>query len=131
MLIGQTSYLVAEIPIVLSEKYLAWRRRRSREALSGWLQRRQQAWLGGESFDEDIPDTVDWRHIEVNMDLILATPDSLPEETNGAKSDEIDISTREQRILEKEAWFGRKYLVEQSGGTFDEPYPYGNGTPHS
>ena len=125
VLIGPASYRVAEVFALLSEKYLAWRRRRSREALSGWLQRRQQAWLGGESFDEEIPDTVDWRHIEVNMDLILATPDSLSAETNGADSEELDISTREQRILEKEAWFGRKYLVEQSGGTFDEPYPSG------
>lgn len=108
---------------MLSEKYLAWRRRRSREALSGWLQRRQQAWRGGKSFDEDIPDTVDWRHIEVNMDLILATPDSLSAETNGAKSEELDISNLKRRILEMEAWYGRKRLAEDRSETFSEPFP--------
>ena len=122
-LIGPASYSVAEVFAVLSEKYLAWRRRRSREALSGWLQRRQQAWLGGESFDEDIPDTVDWRHIEVNMDLILATPDSLSEERNGADSDELDATALTSRILEMEAWYGRKRLAEDRGETFSEPFP--------
>ena len=110
---------------MLSEKYLAWRRRRSREALSGWLRRRQQAWRGGKSFDEDIPDTVDWRHIEVNMDLILATPDSLSEERNGADSEDLDASALKSRILEMEAWYGRKRLAEDRGEPFREPFPSG------
>ena len=131
VLIGPSSYMITEGIVMLSERYLKWRRRQSLEALADWLTRRDQAWRNGETFKELIPDTVEFRHIEANMKQIQAGPESLPENWNGAKSDEINLSTREQRILEKEAWFGRKYLVEQSGGTFDEPYPNGNGTPHS
>lgn len=131
VLIGPASYLITEVFVMLSEKYLTWRRRRSREALSGWLTRRQQAWQSGESFDEGIPKAVDWRHIEVNMDLILALPGSLSEERKCDESDQLDVSALKRRVLEMEAWYGRKRLAEDRGEPFSEPFPTDNGSHHS
>ena len=116
---------------MLSERYLKWRRRQSLEALAGWLTRRDQAWRNGETFKELIPDTVEFRHIEANMKQIQAGPESLPENWNGAKSEELDASALKMRVLEMEAWYGRKRLAEDRGETFSEPFPSGNGAHHS
>ena len=129
VMIGPVSYLITEVTVVLSERYLAWRRRKSREALAGWLTRRQRAWESGGRFEEPLPDAVDWRTIQANLRFILAHPRTLSDKRNGGRSDGADLDARELRLLEKEAWFGRKHLVEQGGGTFTEPYPSGNGMP--
>lgn len=110
---------------MLSERYLKWRRRQSLEALADWLTRRDQAWENGETFKELIPDTVEFRHIEANMKQIQAEPGSLSAERNGAKSEELDARTLKTRVLEMEAWYGRKRLAEDRGETFSEPFPSG------
>lgn len=131
VLIGPSSYMITEGIVMLSERYLKWRRRQSLEALAGWLTRRDQAWRNGETFKELIPDTVEFRHIEANMKQIQAGPESLPENWNGAKSEELDASALKMRVLEMEAWYGRKRLAEDRGETFSEPFPSGNGAHHS
>ena len=129
--IGPASYLITEVIVVLSEKYIEWKLRKSREALSGWLTRKADAWENGESFDEKLPKAVSWRHFDANIDLITATPKTLSEIRNRAKADGMDISTRERRVLEMEAWYGRKRLAEDRGEPFSEPFPGGKGAHRS
>lgn len=116
---------------MLSEKYIEWKLRKSREALSGWLTRKADSWENGESFDERLPKAVNRRHIDANMELIAAPPQTLSEIRKRKKVDRADISTREMRILEMEAWYGRKRLAEDRGEPFREPFPTGNGAHHS
>lgn len=128
--IGPASYVIAEVIVVLSEKYIEWKLRKSREALSGWLTRKADAWENGESFDEKLPKAVSWRHFDANMDLITASPKTLSEIRNRGKAYRSDITDR-QRVLEMQAWYGRKRLAEDRGETFTEPFPSGNGAHRS
>ena len=131
VLIGPSSYMITEVIVMLSERYLKWRRKQSLEALAGWLSRRQQAWRNGEKFDELVPDTVQFRHLEANMKVIQASPESLEGEFRRDEGDRPDISSRERRVLEMEAWYGRKRLAEDRGEPFSEPFPTDNGSHHS
>ena len=131
VLVGPSSYLITEVSVLLSERYIEWKQKKGRIALAGWLTRRQQAWERGGRFEEPLPDAVDWRTEQANLRLILAHPRTLSDKRNGDRSDGADLDARERRVLEVESWYGRKRLAEDRGEPFNEPYPSGNGMPRS
>ena len=131
VLVGPSSYLITEVSVLLSERYIEWKQKKGRVALAGWLTRRQQAWERGGRFEEPLPDAVDWRTEQANLRLILAHPRTLSDERKGDRLDDADLDARERRVLEVESWYGRKRLAEDRGEPFNEPYPSGNGMPRS
>ena len=131
VLVGPSSYLIMEVSVLLSERYIEWKQKKGRVALAGWLTRRQQAWERGGRFEEPLPDAVDWRTEQANLRLILAHPRTLSDKRKGDRLDDADLDARERRVLEVESWYGRKRLAEDRGEPFNEPYPSGNGMPRT
>ena len=129
VLIGPVSYLITEVTVVLSERYLAWRRRKSRKDFYAWVDRWNEADDRGEDFDEEIPGSVDVRTMWEYATFLLhhRRVSSNGADTSSHRPGTLDA--RERRVLEIESWYGRKRLAEDRGEPFNEPYPSGNGMP--
>ena len=132
VLIGPASYLITEVFVVFSEKYIEWRRRKSRRDFYAWVDRRNEAVERGEKLDEEIPSSVDVATmLEYAVYLQYHHKNEPSNGVGSSQSRAETLDSRERRVLEMEAWYGRKRLAEDRGETFSEPFPTGNGAHHS
>ena len=153
VLIAPLTYIITEVTMVLSERYLAWRfkkglekgleegREEGREEgleqavteFRAWLKRRDEAMERGEEFNEPPP----WvgygtSHTTNGNGSAQSTAAAGEVEQLKARVSELESTVRGSRernhrfriLAELEDWYIRKGMAEDLGEPFNEPHPF-------
>lgn len=159
VLIAPLTYIITEVTMVLSERYLAWRYKKGLEKgleegreegreegieqavteFRAWLKRRDEAMERGQEFNEPPPWVGYGTSHTTNGSIHSAAAAGEVEQLKN-RVRELESTVRESRernrmyqlLAKLEDWYIRKGMAEDLGEPFNEPHPFrsnGQATP--